>query len=192
MLKDELKTIVGNRRKFLLYRIVDVDVNTALKLVGTRRGTYNSWLHDERFVTLYRRRDEFSADADYKQEAIQMLRRGNQLSAVMLEEKILKELKKEIDLGVYRLLKTPLAKEVYTKLVNDLDWQPKSLTMSWEEKLAVILQQIAQNPNPQLPQDTPVAEVVDATAITEGEGSESPEHSEGEPEQAGEQDSPQV
>jgi len=134
MLKEEIKTIIGNRRRFLLLRIADVDPETARKLCNVRKGTYNSWLQDEKFVVLHRRRDEFSAN--FKVEAIQLLRRDNQLAAVLLEGKIITKMKEEVDSGQYELLRTNLAKEVYSKLIADLDYQPQALSLTWEQRIA--------------------------------------------------------
>lgn len=136
-LKEEIKPIIGNRRKFLLLRIADVEVTTAREICGIKKGTYNSWLQDEKFVTLYRRRDEFSSD--YKQEAIQLLRRSSQLAATLLEEQIIGKMREEIATGEYVLIKTNLAREVYSKLIADLDILPQSKTITWEERMRGIL-----------------------------------------------------
>ena len=102
-LRDEVKCLSGNRRKFFLLRVADVDTNMAKNLCHVKQGTYNSWVQNAEFVALYRQRDEFCAL--YKQEAIQMLRRDNQLEAVMLEGKILTKMKEELDSGEYNLIR---------------------------------------------------------------------------------------
>jgi hypothetical protein len=135
-LRDEIKLLTGNKRKFFLLRIADLDAKGAMKLTGIQHGTYNTWLQNEDFVALYRRREEFSAD--YKQEAIQMLRRDNQLEAVLLEGKIIAEMKRELDNKEYDLIRTNLAREVYSKLITDLDAVPKVLGISWEQRLQQI------------------------------------------------------
>jgi len=143
-LRQELKNLSGNRRRFFLLRMADMDTKTALKLCGVVRGTYNSWLQNSDFVELYRKRNEFPEE--YKKEAVQLLRRDNQLEAVLLESKILTTMKKELDTGEYKLLKSHLAKEVYSKLMGELDAQPQSVVLSWEQKL----QQIINNPPKQI------------------------------------------
>ncbi len=132
-LREELKPLTGNRRKFQLLRIVDMGVNTALGLCGVKRGTYNTWLQNGVFVSLYRRRDEFAGS--FKQEAIQLLRRDNQLAAVLLESKILARMKEEIASGELSLVKTNLAREVYSKLMTELDIQPKVQSLSWDQRV---------------------------------------------------------
>lgn len=151
MLKEEIKAIIGNRRRFLLLRIADIDTETSRKLCGIKKGTYNSWCQDSRFVELYRRRDEFSVN--YKQEAIQLLRRDNQLAAVLLESRIIAKMKEELESGAYlepgvnSLLRTNLAKEVYSKLINDLDYQPPNLSLTWEQR---VQQLVEGQENPQI------------------------------------------
>lgn len=133
MLRDEIRAITGNKRKFLLLRIVDMGVDTALTLCNVKRGTYNTWCQNPTFVELYRRRDEFSSE--YKQEAIQLLRRDNQLAAVLLESKLIHKMKEEIESGEYELIRTNLAKEVYSRLLSDLDIQPQVQSLTWEQRI---------------------------------------------------------
>lgn len=135
-LKEEIKSLSGNRRKFFLLRIADMDTKAALKLCGVVRGTYNTWCQNSEFVELYRRRDELAGD--YRQEAIRLLRRDNQLEAVLLEGKVLAKIKDELDSGEYELIRTHLAREVYSKLIADLDYQPKALALTWEQRIQQI------------------------------------------------------
>jgi len=134
-LKEELSGITGKKRRFLLFRIADVEVEAARQLCNVSKATYNLWVKraDTPFVRLYRRRDELSNE--YKHEAIQMLRRDNQLAAVMLEEKIINKMKEEIDTGDYNLLRTNIARDVYNKLITDLDYTPKIQALSWTERI---------------------------------------------------------
>ena len=90
-------------------------------------------MQDQEFVALYRRRDEFNAA--YKDEAIRLLRRDNQLEAVLLEGKILTKIKEELENSTYNLVRTQLAREVYTKLIGDLDVAPQSPLMTWEQNI---------------------------------------------------------
>jgi hypothetical protein len=130
-LKSIISPVIGNRRKFLLLRIADMPVAESMSICGVKKATYHSWLQDDVFTAIYRRRDELSND--YKEEAIRLLRRDNQLAAVLLEEQVIATLVAEVQSGTYALAKTPLAKEVYTKLVANLDWQPKTLVnANWE------------------------------------------------------------
>ncbi len=135
-LREKIKGLSGNKRRFLLLRTADIDTKAALKLIGVVRGTYNSWLQGEEFVTLYREVRKLTDE--YKQEAIQLLRRDNQLEAVLLEGKIIAEMKQELKDRKYDLIRTNLAKEVYTRLLSDLDKTPTTPLISWEQRIANI------------------------------------------------------
>ena len=150
-LREEVKGLSGNKRRFLLLRIADMDTKAALKLVGVVRGTYNVWVRNEEFVALYRRRDEFAADN--KQEAIRLLRRDNQLDAVLLEGKVVAKMKEELDTGEYSLIRTQLAREVYSKLISELDVITPVPIMSWQQKIENIY-------NSSTPEQIPEGEVV--------------------------------
>lgn len=139
LLSEELQSISGRKRRFLLLRIIDVGTEAARQLCGITRGTYNTWCQNDAFVQLYRRRDELSAE--YKQEALQLLRRSNQLQAVLLEEKVISKISDEIESGNYDLLKTNLAREVYSKLIADLDYQPKAIGLTWQQRIQNITQE---------------------------------------------------
>jgi hypothetical protein len=137
-LKEELKELTGKKRRFLLFRIAEVEAEPARQLCGVTQGSYNNWVggDDTTFTQLYRRLDELTVS--YKQEAIQMLRRDNQLAAVLLEEKIISKMKAEIDSGEYNLIRTNLARDVYTKLIGDLDVVPATQVQTWQQKVQQI------------------------------------------------------
>ena len=166
-LREELKAVSGNKRHFILLRIADMDTAAARKLVGVTQGTYNSWLHNPEFAALYHRRAEFCGE--YKLEAIQLLRRDNQLTAVLLESKLIRKMKEEVEKGEYELIRTNLAREVYSKLISDLDYQPQVANLSWEQKLQQIF--MGQT-NPQLGE----GEVINAEVITETASEQEAEH----------------
>lgn len=135
-LKDELKQLTGKKRRFMLMRVAEVEPDVARKMCNVSQASYNSWLQrssNPAFVELYRRVDEFTVE--YKTEAIQMLRRDNQLSAVMLEEQIINKMKEEVASGDYNLIRTNLARDVYTRLIGDLDFQPTSVSQTWDERI---------------------------------------------------------
>ena len=132
-LNDELEGVIGNKRRFLLLRITDVDTQEAMKLCGVNKTTYDSWCKDKRFVTVYRRREEFSSSS--KTEAYKLLRRSNQLQAILLEEKIIKKLAEEIDSGELNLCKSFLGRDVYSKLVSELDHQPQIASLTWNQRI---------------------------------------------------------
>jgi hypothetical protein len=133
-LKDELKNITGKKKRYMLYRVAEMEAEVARKLANVTAGAYNSWLRPEdEFHRLHRRISELIIN--YKQEAIQMLRRDNQLNAVILEERIINKMIEEVDTGDYNLIRTNLARDVYTRLMGDLDFQPQVANMSWEQRI---------------------------------------------------------
>lgn len=156
-LREEVKVLSGNKRRFFLLRIADIDTKAALTICGVKRGTYNSWLQHSEFVDLYRRRDEFAGE--YKQEAIKLLRRDNQLEAVLLEGRIVAKIKEELANGEYDLIRTNMAKEVYSKLISDLDIVPKMPGLTFQQRI----QQIFTNP----PEQIVEGEIVEPQLIEE-------------------------
>lgn len=161
----EIKSIPA--RRFLLLRMADVDTDIALKICKVNKGTYNNWCKDERFVAIHRQRGELVRD--FQQEAIHMLRKETQLSAVMLEARIINKLVQEIETEEYVLMKTSLAKEVYSKLIGDLDHQPKALALTWEQRV----QQLTLTSPAQITEAQ--GECIDAE-YTEANSSEEAEH----------------
>lgn len=164
-LKEVVSGLGGNRLKFMLLRIADMDVETARNLCGVTKHAYNYWLKDDKFVEINRRREELAAE--YKKDAIQLLRRQNQLEAVLLEEEIIYKLREEVRTGDLQLVKTHIAREVYSKLINDLDYQPPVQALSWEQRITNLL----------LP-DTPEGEVINE-GFTETNSSQTEQHKEG-------------
>lgn len=136
--------VSGNRRRYLLLRIADIDAGAAMKLVGITRGSYNTWLANQEFIELHRQIGEFNKE--YKQEAIQLLRRDNQLEAVLLEAKIVSKMKEEIEAGEYDLIRTNLAREVYSSLMSQLDAAPKIPGFTWNQRI----DRLVMNPTPQI------------------------------------------
>ena len=61
------------------------------------------------------------------------MRKDNQLEAVLLEGKIISKIKEEIEAGDYKLTRTHLAREVYSKLMTDLDIIPE-VKFTWQQR----------------------------------------------------------
>lgn len=169
-LSEELKALGGRKKRFILLRIIGVETEAARQLCGITKGTYNTWLQNETFKELYRRRADLAVE--FRQEALRLMRRDNQLQAVLLEEKIVQQMAEEVKSGEYNLLRTNLAREVYSKLISDLDYQPKSLSLTWEQR---IQQELGKGQPP--PQIIEGGEVIDGTIISETVSSEEAEHS---------------
>ena len=114
-------------------RVAGMDADIVMNLIGVKRGTYNSWFKNEEFSLIYHKLPTLMQE--HRQEAVQMLRKGNQLEAVLLEGKIIAQLKMEIETGEYNLAKTNLAREVYSKLMTDLDVVPQVKSLTWEQRI---------------------------------------------------------
>lgn len=164
-LREKVKTLSGNKRRFVLLRIADMDTKAALKLIGVVRGTYNSWCQNQQFVEIYR--EVRDSAGEYKQEAIKLLRRDNQLEAVLLEGKIVAKIKEELASGEYDLIKSNMAKEVYSKLISDLDVVPQTPGLTFQQRI----QQIFANP----PEQVTEGEVIEIEATEVKETQEVPD-----------------
>ena len=114
-------------------RVAGLDVDFSKKLTSVTRGTYNSWFKSTEFAVLYHQLPNLIQD--YRLEAIQLLRKDNQLEAVLLEGKIISKMKEEIETGEYILIRTNLAREVYSKLLTNLDATPDVKVISWHERV---------------------------------------------------------
>lgn len=132
-LQEIIKPITGIRRQVILMRVAGMDASVVMNLANIKRGTYNSWFKNEEFNAIYHRIPELAKE--HRQEAVQMLRKGNQLEAVLLESKIIQQLKNEVESGELNLAKTNLAREVYSKLMTDLDAAPKVEITSWRQRI---------------------------------------------------------
>lgn len=132
-LKEKLRGLSENKRTYLLMRVAGMKPETAREFTGIQRGTYNAWFGDVNFVQIHQQLPDLVDD--YRQEAIQMLRRDNQLQAVLLEGDIILKMRQELITGEYNLIKSNLAKEVYSKLITDLDAVPKNLALTWEQRI---------------------------------------------------------
>ena len=161
-LKEEINGIIGKQRRFLLLRIIGVDPRTARSLCNVTPGIYNNWVNNPEFSVLYHKVEEYRKD--YRDEAMLLLRRANQLRAVLLEEEIIDKMRLELESGEYKLLKTHLAREVYSKLINDLDYQPQTQNLTWAQRIDML------NYNP--PHELKQGEVIDAEYETDNSKAE--------------------
>lgn len=100
---------------------------------------YGNWFNNG-FKELNQRIDEFRKE--YRAEAIKLLRENTQLEAALLEESIIIKLKEELEYGEYSLMKTHLGREVYTRLLTDLEAQmPAPQTVfNWNQRINAIKQ----------------------------------------------------
>ncbi len=139
-LAEELQGLSGTKeRKFLLFRIAGLNVQDSLTFTRVKIGSYNKWLEKPVFNALNLRRTEL--EKYHRAEAVKLLRRENQLGAVVIEERIIEALMAELDSGEYNLMKTPIAKTVYDKLMQDIDAMPilNVKKLSFIDKMAILM-----------------------------------------------------
>lgn len=133
---QELKGIRGKARKYLLLRISGIDdIEAALNMISATRGAYINWFKPA-FSAVNSRLNELRDN--YKEDAIKMLRRDTQVEAVLLEADIIKRLQKEISSGKYDLVRTNIARDIFGKLLSEIDMQPKGDTINWIDKIQVL------------------------------------------------------
>ena len=133
-LVETIKDLSEHQKQYIVRRVAGLDTSSTRDLIGIARGTYNTWFHNEAFAEVHRQLQELSSK--YKLEAIQILRRDNQLEAVILEGKIIAKMKEEVDAGEYNFVRTNLAREVYSKLIADLDKAPAGIqVLSWQQRV---------------------------------------------------------
>jgi len=131
MLKDEIIDLKGKAKEFIIYRVAGADVQLAMKLVDVKKASYSSWCKNKLFVEINRQCKEFQAQ--YQDEALRMLRKDNQLAACLMEAEVISQVRVEIQSGELSLAKTPLAREVYARLVGEMDKTPTTAVLNWEQ-----------------------------------------------------------
>jgi hypothetical protein len=138
-LEDGIKKFRGERRQYLLMRVAGMDKRQALAATGLTENNYNNFMHEEDFAAFNRQVDDLFTE--FQKEAVTLLRRANQLRAVILESKMLATIEQEIETGEYVLSRTPLAKEVYTRLLNEMDIAPKAPeTLNWFQRIDMLVE----------------------------------------------------
>jgi len=136
MLKDELRGVIGDKKKFLLCRIAGLSSDATQDLLNIKKNTREDWIRkDLLFRSLYHK-VEALAD-EHRIEAFQLLRKDNQLLAILFEKAVIIKMGSEIESGEYELVKTNLGREVYGRLVSGEIEAPKQEEGGsvWEEVL---------------------------------------------------------
>ena len=117
MLKDELSQLNSKQKKFFHLLIAGVKRDTALAIAGIPKATFKYWQGNDPFRSLLDRVETLKDN--YFDEAFQILRHDNKVIALFLEQMLLEKIKEEIESGEYNLVKTPLAKDVYNKALEE-------------------------------------------------------------------------
>lgn len=137
-LDEHLTGLIGKKRKFILLRISGLDLDTCLATAGVTRSAYGKWTMEDKFSAVYTQWEELAGD--HREEAIRLLRKENQLAATLLEREIIDKLREEVATGILNLAKTHLGREVYSKLIAELDKPPTKVELSWEQRILQLTQ----------------------------------------------------
>jgi len=132
-LQQTLAPFRGKARHFLILRISGVDKKVALKMANGGVSDYNRWLVRPDFVAVHRRIQELYTE--HRDEALRLLRKENQLNAALMEAELVKEIRREIADGEYHLIKSAIAKELYLRLMSEMDKAPDVQVLTWEERI---------------------------------------------------------
>lgn len=139
-LKQLLHGCRDKYRQFLLYRIAGISKEEALQLTGITLPHYKK-LRQEKEYFRYIVDNIAELQADYRDEAVRMLRRSTQTTAMLMEQKIMDTLYEEVTSGEYKLLKTQLGREVYSKLMTDLEKKEEAPTVDYKQLILNITQE---------------------------------------------------
>ena len=140
-LKEALDGLYGDKRRFLLMRIAGMeDVQQALAIVGANKGRYSTWCNNPDFVAVNRNLKELRSAHRY--DAVRAIRKENQLNAAMLEQEIIEKMREEVASGELKLCKTHLGREVYIRLMSELEGTPAVLNnITWYDKVLQLREQ---------------------------------------------------
>jgi len=159
-LKEELVGFNPKQRKFLLFLIAGIKKKIALTLAKVPTNTYKWWMSDNKdFHALVDKADELHDE--FFDEAFQLLRHDNRVMALFLEQEMLQTIRGEVKSGEFNLVKTPLAKEVYSKAMEE-GKTVKTVEGGW-------LQFIQGNVANVLPEKNKVEQIETQKELTEGE-----------------------
>lgn len=141
-LVEVIKELSPNQREYIIRRVAGLNPKTCREIIGIQQGTYNTWFHQQEFAIVHRQLPDLTRD--YRSEAIQILRRNNQLEAVLLEREIVDKMRDEVASGELVLCRTNLAREVYSKLISELDVSPQVKIETWQQRVQAIINPLRQ------------------------------------------------
>jgi hypothetical protein len=176
-LKQELAQVFGTMRLFIIYRVAGSTIDDACTALEVTRSAYNSWTMKPEFKSVYQKLDNLQID--YREEAIGMLRRDNQLLAVTLEKEIMNKMIAEVTSGnitEHSMIRTHLGRDVYSKLVENLNLPaiPKDVkSLTWVDARRQILESAQPQIGQGLAQTVVEGECIDANAQSNNTSPES-------------------
>ena len=132
-LQEVLRPFRGKARQFLILRISGIKKKTALEMARGGISDYNRWLIRPDFVEVHRQIQDLFVE--HRDEALRMLRKENQLNAALMEGELIVQMRDEITSGDYQLLRTGIARELYARLMSEMDKSPDVQVLTWEQRI---------------------------------------------------------
>ncbi len=131
-INDLLVSLSYKQRRYILCRMGMMDTQEADSLAGTTAAGRAQWkVNSPRYKELDDNIE--TLQRDYGDIALKWLKKENQLTAVLLEKKILDKIEQEIDKGEYDLVKTHLAREVFARHTEEIGKALQSVNITWAQ-----------------------------------------------------------
>jgi hypothetical protein len=132
-LVEALKKLKTKRQKsFILLCVAGMSVEEALTHHSI--SSYFRWKRDPQFREVLDNLPELTRD--YADEAIGLLRLRNISEILTLEDKVLDIVKEELRTGKYNLLKTHLAREIFSRAKDDKHKAKKEeFKQTWQQRI---------------------------------------------------------
>lgn len=136
-LSSILEGLTGKRRQYLIFLIAGLSQGYAIELTKVNKSSPSFWRKEDERYALVESKAELLVN-EYQEQAIKLIRRDNQVGAALLERIMIEKIREEVDSGDYVLLRTHLAREVYGKLIQNLD-QMDSLPqhITWQQLISM-------------------------------------------------------
>lgn len=136
-LSSILEGLTGKRRQYLIFLIAGLSRGLAIDLTKVNKSSPSFWRKEDEKYALVESKAELLVN-EYQEQAIKLIRRDNQVGAALLERTMIEKIREELDSGEHVLLRTHLAREVYGKLIQNLD-QLDSLPqhITWQQLIAM-------------------------------------------------------
>ena len=136
-LSSILEGLTGKRRQYLIFLIAGLSQGYAIELTKVNKSSPSFWRKEDAKYALVESKAELLVN-DYQEQAIKLIRRDSQVGAALLERIMIEKIREEVDSGEFVLLRTHLAREVYGKLIQNLD-QLDSLPqhITWQQLISM-------------------------------------------------------
>lgn len=132
-LEQKLESTQGVKREYLLLRILGLDHDTILKVLDSE-DYLSYWKKDKNFSNILKQSKKLGKT--HQDEAITLVRQSNKVTMVAMEQLLARKLLQEVIDDKPMFIKTHLGREVYNRMMNQLDSVgKKNDTGAWEEMI---------------------------------------------------------